>query len=32
MKGNLANKEDFDKVNAALDGKIEEIKKSMNLV
>ena len=32
VKGNLANKEDFDKVNAALDGKIEEIKKSMNLV
>ena len=32
VKGSLANKEDFDKVNAALDGKIEEIKKSMNLV
>ena len=32
VKGCLANKEDFDKVNAALDGKIEEIKKSMNLV
>ena len=32
VKGNLANKEDFDKVNAALDGKIEKIKKSMNLV
>ena len=31
VKGTLESKEDFDKVNAALDGKIEEIKKSMNL-
>ena len=31
VKGCLENKADFDKVNAALDGKIEEIKKSMNL-
>ncbi len=31
VKGCLENKSDFDKVNAALDGKIEEIKKSMNL-
>ena len=32
VKGCLENKADFDKVNAELDGKIEEIKKSMNLV
>ncbi len=31
VKGTLESKEDFDKVNAALDAKIEEIKKSMNL-
>ena len=31
VKGTLESKEDFDKVNAALDGKIEEIKHSMNL-
>ena len=31
VKGCLENKADFDKVNATLDGKIEEIKKSMNL-
>ncbi len=32
VKGELPNKEGFDKTNAALDAKIEEIKKSMNLV
>ena len=31
VKGELPNKEGFDKTNAALDAKIEEIKKSMNL-
>ena len=31
VKGTLESKEDFDNVNAALDGKIEEIKHSMNL-
>ena len=31
VKGELANKESFDKTNASLDAKIEEIKKSMNL-
>jgi phosphoglucomutase len=31
VKGTLESKEDFDKVNNALDGKIEEIKHSMNL-
>ena len=31
VKGTLENKEDFDKVNSALDGKIEEIKRSLNL-
>ena len=31
VKGELPNKEGFDKTNAALDTKIEEIKKSMNL-
>ena len=32
VKGELCCKENFDKTNAALDGKIEAIKKSMNLV
>ena len=32
VKGELPNKEGFDKTNATLDAKIEEIKKSMNLV
>ena len=32
VKGTLASKADFDKVNSALDGKIEAIKRSMNLV
>lgn len=32
VKGELQNAADFDKVNAALDQKIEDIKKSMNLV
>lgn len=32
VKGELQNAADFDKVNAALDQKIENIKKSMNLV
>jgi len=31
VKGTLESKEDFDKVNNALDGKIEEIKRSLNL-
>ena len=31
VKGTLASKADFDKVNSALDGKIEAIKRSMNL-
>ena len=31
VKGTLESKEDFDKVNSALDGKIEEIKRSLNL-
>ena len=31
VKGELPNKEGFDNANAALDAKIEEIKKSMNL-
>lgn len=31
VKGTLERKEDFDKVNSALDGKIEEIKRSLNL-
>ncbi|MBR3412919.1 MAG: phospho-sugar mutase, partial [Bacteroidales bacterium] len=31
VKGTLESKEDFDKTNASLDAKIEEIKKSMNL-
>ncbi len=31
VKGSLASKADFDQVNSALDGKIEEIKHSMNL-
>ena len=32
VKGELCCKENFDQTNAALDGKIEAIKKSMNLV
>ena len=32
VKGTLESKADFDKVNNALDGKIEAIKRSMNLV
>ncbi len=31
VKGSLASKADFDQVNSALDGKIEAIKRSMNL-
>ena len=31
VKGDLENKESFDKANAALDAKIEDIKRSMNL-
>ena len=31
VKGTLASKADFDQVNSALDGKIEAIKRSMNL-
>ena len=32
VKGELCCKEDFDKVNASLDGKIEDIKRSLNLI
>jgi phosphoglucomutase len=32
VKGELCCKEDFDKVNASLDGKIEGIKRSLNLI
>ena len=32
VKGELCCKDSFDQTNAALDGKIESIKKSMNLV
>ena len=31
VKGSLASKADFDQVNSALDGKIEAIKRPMNL-